>query len=66
MGKPIKQIQKEISIYILNDDGEMDTFLIENVYVTVFYDVHENDTVTAIQILSEGLEKQKPALIWQH
>jgi len=62
LGKPIKQIQKGNINYILNDDGEMDTFLIENVYVTVFYDVHENDTVTAIQIISDSLERQKPAL----
>jgi uncharacterized protein YkwD len=62
LGKPVKQIQKGNINYILNDDGEMDTFLIENVYVTVFYDVHENDTVTAIQIISDSLEKQKPAL----
>ncbi len=62
LGKPVKQIQKGNINYILNDDGEMDTFLIENVYVTVFYDVHENDTVTAIQIISDSLERQKPAL----
>ena len=62
LGKPIKQIQKGNINYILNDDGEMDTFLLENVYVTIFYDVHENDTVTAIQIISDRLEKQKPAL----
>jgi uncharacterized protein YkwD len=62
LGKPIKQIQKGNINYILNDDGEMDTFLIENIYVTIFYDVHENDTVAAIQIISNSLEKQKPAL----
>lgn len=62
LGKPIKQIQKGNINYILNDDGEMNTFLIENIYVTIFYDVHENDTVTAIQIISDSLEKQKPAL----
>ena len=62
LGKPIKQIQKGNINYILTDNGEMDTFLIENIYVTVFYDVHENDTVTAIQIISDSLEKKKPAL----
>jgi uncharacterized protein YkwD len=62
LGKPIKQIQKGNINYILNDDGEMDTFLLENVYVTIFYDVHENDTVTAIQIISDRLEKQKQAI----
>ena len=31
-------------------------------YATIFYDVHENNTVTAIQILSENLEKSKPSV----
>ncbi|WP_019413847.1 CAP-associated domain-containing protein [Paenisporosarcina sp. TG20] len=62
LGDPIKQIKKGNINYIMNDDGEMDTFLIENVYVTVFYDVHENNTVTAFQIISDSLEDQKPAL----
>lgn len=62
LGEPIKHILKGNINFILNNDGEMDTFLIENVFVTVFYDVHENNTVTAIQIISETLENQKPAL----
>ena len=28
-------------------------------YVTIFFDKHEENTVTAVQIISEGLEKQK-------
>lgn len=62
LGKPIKQLKKGNINYILKDDGEMDTFLIENVYVTVFYDVHENNTVTAIQIISKALENRKPSI----
>ncbi|WP_075619022.1 CAP-associated domain-containing protein [Paenisporosarcina indica] len=62
LGDPIKHIMKGNVNYILNNDGEMDTFLIENVFVTVFYDIHESNTVTAIQIISESLENQKPAL----
>lgn len=62
LGDPIKHIVKGNVNYILNNDGEMDTFLIENVFVTVFYDIHESNTVTAIQIISESLENQKPAL----
>lgn len=62
LGKPIQYIQKGNVRYLLNSDGEMDTYLIENVYVTVFYDVHEKNTVTAIQIISENMENQKGAL----
>jgi len=62
LGEPIKQLKKGNVNFILKDDGEMDTFLIENVYVTVFYDVHESSTVTAIQIISKTLENLKPSL----
>lgn len=62
LGKPLKFITKGNTNYILNDDDESDTFLTEHVYVTVFYDVHENNTVTAIQILSENLERNKPSI----
>lgn len=62
LGEPLKHIQKENINYILNDRGEMETFLIENIYVTVFYDVHENNTVTAIQIISDSLENEKNSL----
>lgn len=62
LGKPLTYITKGNTNFILNEDQGADTFLIENVYVTIFYDVHENNTVTAIQILSENLEKSKPSV----
>ena len=62
LGKPLTYITKGNTNFILNEDQGTDTFLIENVYVTIFYDVHENNTVTAIQILSENLEKSKPSI----
>lgn len=62
LGKPLLYITKGNTNFILNEDQGADTFLIENVYVTIFYDVHENNTVTAIQILSENLEKSKPSV----
>lgn len=62
LGQPLKYITKGNTNYILNDNEESDTFLIENVYVTIFYDIHENNTVTAIQILSEKLEHNKPSI----
>ncbi|MET1015152.1 MAG: CAP domain-containing protein [Paenisporosarcina sp.] len=62
LGKPLSYITKGNTNFILNEDQGSDTFLIENVYVTIFYDEHENNTVTAIQILSENLEKRKPSV----
>lgn len=62
LGKPLTYITKGNTNFILNEDQGADTFLIENVYATIFYDVHENNTLTAIQILSENLEKSKPSV----
>lgn len=42
-----------------NSDGEYDTYRIDGNYVTIFYDVHENDEVTAMQIVEESLETTK-------
>jgi uncharacterized protein YkwD len=62
LGKPLTYITKGNTNFILNEDQDADTFLVENVYATIFYDVHENNTVTAIQVLSENLEKSKPSV----
>jgi len=42
-----------------NDDGEYDVYRIDGNYITIFYDVHENDEVTAMQIVEESLETDK-------
>lgn len=58
---PIKAIRKGRILYQVQETDEYNTFLIDNNYVTIFYDLHENNTVTAIQIISADLEKQKAA-----
>ena len=50
LDEPIKKLKKGNIIYILPDAGEYDLFLIDHNYVTFFYDLHENNTITAIQI----------------
>lgn len=62
LGEPLTYIKKGNTNYMMNKTEESDTFLTEHVYVTIFYDVHENDTVTAIQILSENLEREKSSI----
>ncbi|MFX3675120.1 MAG: CAP domain-containing protein [Paenisporosarcina sp.] len=62
LGEPLKYMTKGNTNYILNNKDESDTFLTEHVYATIFYDVHENNTVTAIQILSENLERHKSSI----
>jgi uncharacterized protein YkwD len=59
LGEPITKIQKGMVIYQLQEDSDNDLFLLDDAYVTLFYDKHENDTVTAIQIISKPLEENK-------
>jgi uncharacterized protein YkwD len=61
LDKPLKAIRKGLVLYQLQDNGENNTFLIDNNYVTIFYDKHEDNTVTAIQIIRAELEQQKKA-----
>ena len=57
LDEPIKKLKKGNIIYILPDAGEYDLFLIDENYVTFFYDLHENNTITAIQIVEKSVEK---------
>ncbi|SDN33755.1 Cysteine-rich secretory protein family protein [Bacillus sp. OK048] len=59
LGKPITKIQKGMVIYQLQEDNDNDLFLLEDTYVTIFYDKHKNNTVTGIQIISKSLEENK-------
>ena len=43
----------------LDNNDEFNLFQIDNSYITIFYDKHENQTVTGVQIISEELEQQK-------
>jgi len=57
--KPLTSIQKGVVRYNLPEDREYDIFHKGNSYITIFYDIHENNTVTAIQIISESLENKR-------
>lgn len=59
LDEPVDGIRKGFTYYQTQNNGEYDTFLIDQNYVTVFYDLHEGDTVTAIQIVSADLESKK-------
>ncbi|MCA1053889.1 CAP domain-containing protein [Rossellomorea aquimaris] len=59
LGVPLENIRKGLTLYQLQTNGEHDVFKVDNSYVTVFYDKHEQDSVTAIQIIEEGLEGNK-------
>ncbi|UTE75851.1 CAP domain-containing protein [Rossellomorea sp. KS-H15a] len=59
LGEPLTNIRKGLTLYQLQNNGEQDVYQIDGSYVTIFYDKHENDTVTAIQIIEGNLEANK-------
>ena len=59
LGEPLSNIRKGLTLYQLQNNGEQEVYQVDGSYVTVFYDKHENDTVTAIQIIDESLEANK-------
>ncbi|WP_233201414.1 CAP-associated domain-containing protein [Sporosarcina sp. P13] len=62
MGEPITEIRKGTNIYKLQDDEGMDLFYSDGMYMYVFYDLHKDHTVTAVQLISDTLEQKKTAL----
>ncbi|WP_245980164.1 CAP domain-containing protein [Peribacillus asahii] len=58
-GEPITKIRKGFVFYQLQNNDEYHLFHLDDSYVTIFYDKHEDNTVTAVQIISEELEEQK-------
>lgn len=61
-GEPITEIRKGLNIYILQESEGFDVFQSGDTYTYVFYDVHQNNTVTAIQLISALLERKKTGI----
>lgn len=59
LGEPVKGIRKGFVTYQVQAGGEYNIYEMDHCYVTVFFDKHKNDTVTALQIISTGLEQEK-------
>lgn len=59
LGEPTTRIQKGFVFYQLEVDSNYDMFQLDDCYITVFYDIHENNTVTAIQVIQADLEEGK-------
>lgn len=55
-GKPLAYIEKGNTRYSLQDPEERGAFLLEGSYVTVFYDIHNQHAVTAIQLIEKATE----------
>ncbi|AIF43031.1 CAP domain-containing protein [Virgibacillus sp. SK37] len=63
LSEPLKSIKKGFINYQIDSKNEYDVFLINDNYVTIFYDKHEDHTVTAIQMISGKLEDEKKAYL---
>ncbi|KRF67513.1 serine protease [Bacillus sp. Soil768D1] len=61
LGDPVTKLLKGNVYYQIRSDGEYDMFEMDKSFVTIFYDKHEKNTVTSIQIIDAKLEKQKSA-----
>lgn len=55
-GKSLTGITKGNTIYNL-DNSESDTYLIDDSYTTIFYDLHNERTVTAVLLIDKEIEE---------
>lgn len=55
-GKSLTYIQRGNTRYSIDHRGEFGVFLQEEKYITVFYDVFNNNTVTAVKIIDKQVE----------
>ncbi|MBL4950746.1 CAP domain-containing protein [Neobacillus sp. OS1-32] len=62
LGEPLNRIQKGFMIYQLEKDRDYDVYLLNDVYITIFYDKHEGNTITAIQLITKDMEQGKTEL----
>ncbi|AIC95977.1 CAP domain-containing protein [Shouchella lehensis] len=62
LGEPIDVLRKGLFSYKLNEEEAYDLFELEDSYVTMFYDEHQDLTVTGIQIMDHDVEQDKRSL----
>ncbi len=62
LGQPLTKMRKGLNVYILQEDEGMDLFKLDDVYAYVFYDVHQDTKVTAVELVTTELENLKKGL----
>lgn len=62
LGQPLTKMRKGLNVFVLQDDEGMDLFKLGDVYAYVFYDIHQETTVTAVELVSVALENNKKSL----
>ena len=58
-GTPLTELRKGNHIYKLQNSEEFDLFEVGDLYVYVFYDIHKDNTVTAVQLIAKTLEQKR-------
>ena len=56
LGKPLQGITKNMCTYLISAQDEKGIYLQDGSYVTIFYDIHNENTVTALQIVNDTLK----------
>ena len=56
LGEPLEFIEKGNTHYIIDNEEAYDVYLLNNQFVTVFYDTYQNNTVEAAQIIDYDTE----------
>lgn len=59
LGKPLTKLEKESVLFNFNKDADFDVYFMSNSYVTIFYDKHQENTVTSLQIIAKEAEQNK-------
>src|SRR5699024_1169782 len=62
LGEPEELIHYNRFSYQINSEGEHDVYLIDGSYLTIFYDIHDDNRITAIQLIDQDLEATKDTL----
>jgi len=56
LGEPLKSIRKGNVIYSISNADEKGVHLVDGNYVSIFYDIHKNNTVTSLKIIDKDVE----------
>jgi uncharacterized protein YkwD len=59
LGEGLSYIEKDNVRYDLDSDGESSTYLLDNEYVTYFYDKHDSNKVRSIHWVTKDVENMK-------
>lgn len=66
LGTPIKGILKGNINYLVSNNDELQTYSVQDQYMTVFYDIHQQGLVTSIQVLTKEMESYKTSRYSSH